>query len=235
MAGSVKLVTFDVGMTLLNSYPGVPEVFTRVAQRMGYPVELEDAREGLKDCEAFYMQEYMRDGDFWCVHERAVQIWLDIYTLMARQCGLKGDVSDLAQAVYDEFLDPACWKVYPDVEPCLKELVRHGCELAVISNWDATLEQHLRSIGLLPYFSDVFASAVVGYRKPNRAIFEIALERMRAKPEETVHVGDLEEADGAAADAGIRPIIIDRHHRIAESRFEVVHSLTEIPPLLFGA
>ena len=233
MAKPVKLVTFDVGQTLLHSYPGVPEVFTLVANRLGYDVPLEAAQSALPDCSAFYDQEYMRDGDFWCVPERAVQIWLDIYTLMARRCGLQGDVSELAQAVYDEFLDPQHWRVYDDVEPCLRALVEHGCELAVVSNWDVTLEQLLRRIGLLPYFNDVFASAAVGYRKPNPVIFEIALERMHATPAETVHIGDLEEADGAAANVGIRPIIIDRKHAIEESEYTVVHSLSEIPSLLF--
>lgn len=228
-----RFVFFDVGQTLIKADPPVPEVFATVARRLGHNVTVRDAEPCMADVDAYYHDQYLRDGDFWCVHERAVQIWLDMYAMMADYCGITRDVPELCQAVYDDYLRPENWSPYPDVEACLKGLKRRGFTLGIISNWDATLEQLIRSMGLLPYFDDVVASAAVGCRKPSRAIFEIAMERLGAQPEECVHVGDLPEADGdGATSAGIRPILIDRAGKLDGSCYASVRVLTDLVSLL---
>ncbi|HAM15453.1 MAG TPA: HAD family hydrolase [Eggerthellaceae bacterium] len=228
-----KAVFFDVGHTLLFADPPVPDVFTRVARRRGYDITVRDVEPCMADVNAYYQEEYLRDGDFWCIHERAVQIWLDMYTIMADYCGIAQGVPELAQAVYDEYLDARNWSAYPDVEACLKGLKRRGFQLGIISNWDATLEGLVRDLVLLPYFDDVVASATVGYRKPDHVIFEIALERMGVRADEAVHVGDLAEADGeGATSAGIHPIIIDRAGVVDDDRFQKISVLTDLVSLL---
>lgn len=226
------VVFFDVGQTLIHADPTVPEVFTHVARLRGHDITVRDVEPCMADVDAFYQSEYLRDGDFWCVHERAVQLWLDMYTMMADYCGICKDTG-LAQAVYDAYLLPQNWSLFPDVEACLKGLKRRGFRLGVISNWDATLEQLFRLLGLLPYFDEIVASAVVGCRKPSRAIFDIALERIGATADEAVHVGDLPEADGeGATSAGIRPIIIDRGDLLDDCPFERITMLTDLVSLL---
>ncbi len=227
------VVFFDIGNTFMHPNPPVPEVFVRVANRLGHNVRLEDVEPSMAEVDGFYQREYLRDGDFWCSHERSVQIWLDMYTYMADFCGIKEGVPDLVQAVYDEYLLPECWEVFPDVEPCFKELKAQGYRLGVISNWDATLEGLIRDMRWLPYFDVVISSAAVGTRKPHKAIFDIALERMGAQARNAVHVGDLEEADGdGAASAGIRPVIIDRKDRLVDCRYERILTLEDLPGLL---
>ena len=64
---------------------------------------------------------------------------------------------------------------------------------------------------LLPYFDEVVSSAVVGYRKPDPVIFDLACERLGVGAAHVAHIGDRPDADGdGASAAGIRPIIIDR-------------------------
>lgn len=227
-----KVVFFDIGGTLLFADPTVPEVFTHVANRRGHGITVRDVEPCMQLVDEYYESEYLRDGDFWCVHERAVQIWLDMYSLMADYCGIRDDIG-LPQAVYDEYLNPDNWSLFRDAPACLKGLKRRGFRLGVISNWDATLENLLRNMGYLPYFDEVIASAAVGYRKPGSAIFEIALERMGVNASDAVHVGDLPEADGeGAAGAGIRPIIIDRSGKHEGCEFERVGLLTDLVSLL---
>ena len=226
-----RVVFFDIGGTLLYADPSVPEVFANVARRLGHDITVRDVEPCMVDVDAYYQEEYLRDGDFWCVHERAVQIWLDMYAMMADYCGIRDQ--ELPQAVYDEYLLPENWSLFPDAPACLKGLKRRGFRLGVISNWDATLENLLREMGYLPYFDEVVASAAVGCRKPGRAIFEIALERMGVDAGEAVHVGDLPEADGeGASSAGIRPIIIDRKGVQEGCGFERVSVLTDLVSLL---
>ena len=227
-----KVVFFDIGGTLLFADPPVPEVFTRVANRRGHGITVRDVEPCMQQVDEYYQSEYLRDGDFWCVHERAVQIWLDMYALMADYCGIRGD-KGLPQAVYDEYLNPNNWSLFRDAPACLKGLKRRGFRLGVISNWDATLENLLREMGYLPYFDEVIASAAVGCRKPGSAIFQIALERMGVDASQAVHVGDLPEADGeGASGAGIRPIIIDRSNKHEGCPFERVPLLTDLVSLL---
>lgn len=228
---SADVVFFDVGGTLMHDDPPVPEVFTRVARRRGHEITIRDVEPCMAQVDEYYQQEYLRDGDFWCVHERAVQIWLDMYALMADYCNIQD--GGLAQAVYDEYQQPENWSLFPDAPACLKGLKRRGFRLGVISNWDATLESILREMGYLPYFDEIIASAAVGCRKPSRAIFEIALERMGVDASRAVHVGDLPEADGeGATSAGIRPIIIDRKGTQENCAFERVTALTDLVSLL---
>ena len=229
----VQAVFFDVGNTLLRADPPVPDVFARVARRLGYDITVRDVEPCMVDVDAYYQSEYLRDGDFWCVHERAVQIWLDMYAMMADYCGITQGVDVLAQAVYDEYLLPENWSAFPDVEACLKGLKRRGFSLGIVSNWDATLEGLIRGLGLLPYFDEVVASAAVGCRKPSPAIFEIAMERLGVMPDNTVHVGDLPEADGEGAlGAGIRPVLIDRAGVHGDAPFERITMLTDLVSLL---
>ena len=228
-----RAVFFDIGNTILRADPPVPDVFARVARRMGHDITVRDAEPCMPDIDAYYQSEYLRDGDFWCVHERAVQIWLDMYTMMADYCNIRSGVPELAQAVYDEYLNAENWSTFPDVEACLRGLKRRGFRLGVISNWDASLENLIRGIGLLPYFDEIIASASVGCRKPHSAIFEIATERMGIPPEQCVHVGDLPEADGYGAQkADLRPILIDRKNAYADEPFERVGLLTDLVSLL---
>ena len=229
----VEAVFFDVGNTLLYADPPVPDVFATVARRLGHDITVRDVEPCMADVDAYYQSEYLRDGDFWCVHERAVQIWLDMYAMMADYCGITRDVPRLCQAVYDEYLRPENWSMFPDVEACLKGLKRRGFTLGIVSNWDATLEGLIRSLGMLPYFDEVVASAAVGCRKPSAAVFQIAMERVGATPEECVHVGDLPEADGdGAAAAGIRPVLIDRAGVLEDTPYERVGLLTDLVSLL---
>ena len=229
---SAEVVFFDVGGTLIHDDPPVPEVFANVARRRGHTVTVRDAEPYMAEVNAFYQSEYLRDGDFWCVHERAVQLWLDMYSMLAERCGISSDTG-LPQAVYDEYLLAKNWSTFPDVEACLKGLKRRGFRLAVVSNWDATLEELFRRMGLLPYFDEIIASATVGCRKPSKAIFDIALERMEADASQAVHVGDLPEADGDGAfGAGIRPVIIDRADRWENIPYERIQMLTDLVSLL---
>ncbi len=228
-----KAVFFDIGGTLLHADPPEPEVFTRVARRLGHDITVRDVEPCMADVNAYYQSEYMRDGDFWCVHERAVQIWLDMYAMMADYCGITDGVEELTHGVYNEYLLPHNWSTYPDTEACLRGLKRQGFQLGVISNWDATLENLLRKKGLLPYFDEVIASAAVGCRKPSKAIFEIALERMEVSAEEAIHVGDLPEADGdGASGAGLHPVLIDRHNRFPDAPYERIALRTDLVSMI---
>lgn len=228
----VEAVFFDMGSTLLYPSPSVAEAFAAVACERGHEVSLAEVKHHMEAVDAYYESEYARDGDFWCTQEGSERIWLEMYRLLARLSGLEADAEGISAELYARFRRASHWSTYEDVSGCLEALRAGGCRLGVISNWDAWLEGLLEELGMRSCFDVVVASAAVGCRKPDRAVFELALERMGVSAEASVHVGDLPEADGAAAAAGIRPVIIDRHGVYADCPYETVRSLAELPKLL---
>lgn len=103
------------------------------------------------------------------------------------------------------------WLAYPFVPGVLKELRSRGFRLGVISNWDPSARPILERLGILEHFEATIISSEVGVSKPDRRIFEIALERTGAKPEECLYVGDnyYDDAVGASS-VGMAYRIINR-------------------------
>src|SRR5262249_427954 len=61
-------------------------------------------------------------------------------------------------------------------------LRRRGLELAVVSNWDVGLTEHVRRIGAGDLFATVVTSAEAGAAEPDPAAFGGGLERLRGEP-----------------------------------------------------
>lgn len=229
MAILIKAILFDIGSTLIVPRPQIDGMFHRVATERGHRISLADASQHLSTVDAFYEEEYLRDGDFWCSPQGSIEMYLEMYRYLSELCGIHDDANGIAQQMHDEYLKASNWEILPDVLSCLKMLKRKHLRLGVVSNWSNNLESLLRDLMLHPYFEEVIASAVVGYRKPNPVIFDLMLERMKLSSNEVIHVGDRYDADGiGAANAGIKPVIIDRENRYRDSLYPCIGSLNEL-------
>ncbi len=67
--------------------------------------------------------------------------------------------------------------------------------LALVSNFYGNMTTVLREFSLLPLFSAVIESAVVGVRKPDERIFKMGVQALRLEPGEVVVVGDSYDKD----------------------------------------
>lgn len=100
--------------------------------------------------------------------------------------------------------------VLPGIPEALGRLEALGLRLVVVSNSDGTVERSLTRLGLRPFFAAVIDSGVVGFEKPNRQIFEVAIERSGASPARTLHFGDLYHVDVLGArNAGLHAALVD--------------------------
>ena len=79
--------------------------------------------------------------------------------------------------------------LYTDTKDCLKKLSRIY-KIGVIANQSLGTSNRLENLGIRKYIDLVIASAEEGVSKPDRRIFEIALERSSCKPENAVMIGD---------------------------------------------
>jgi len=206
-----QAIFFDIGNTLLRPHPGVSEVCRQVLSRMGHSEDLSKIDALMPLVDDHYEQRYREDDTFWTCEERASEVWVGMYSLLARELELDCDHAHYGRLVYDEFGYAGRWSPYEDVLPLLKRLHDNGLRLAVISNWDSRLTSLLDDLGLAHYFELVISSADVGLHKPDPRIFKLACDRLGVAPSEVVHVGDHYYADMlGASSAGIRPVLIDR-------------------------
>lgn len=90
----------------------------------------------------------------------------------------------------------------------LLNLKKNGKKVCLISNADIIDVKHWKNSPLYNLFDDAIFSYEVGYIKPQIEIYNIALKRMNAKPEECIFIGDggSDELKGAK-ELGIKTIL----------------------------
>ncbi|WP_352430131.1 HAD family hydrolase [Pyrinomonas sp.] len=110
---------------------------------------------------------------------------------------------------------------------CLRQA---GLRTAVISNTDdGRLRELLELVGLLSRFEVVLDSCLVGLRKPEKAIFDLALQRLDLRPDQAVYVGDSYASDFLGARrAGLRAVLIDPFDLHADVEGVRIRSLGEL-------
>ncbi|MBT8191957.1 MAG: HAD family hydrolase [Acidimicrobiia bacterium] len=125
------------------------------------------------------------------------------------------------------------FRPFSGLHEVLGELQRRGYRLHVLSNNSSILPLQLELIDTTDYFDTTSWSEEMGVEKPDARIFELALERIGAAPDEVVYVGDSYEADVAGArGAGIVPIHADHRGRRPEGSELRVESLFGLLDLL---
>jgi HAD superfamily hydrolase (TIGR01509 family) len=109
-----------------------------------------------------------------------------------------------AAAFTAAFLDALVFEELPGVAAACRVLTEAGLQLAVVSNWDIGLHDHLAKLGLDTLVDVVVTSAEAGAPKPAPAVFELALARLGASPAQSVHIGDAPADEEGARAAGMR-------------------------------
>lgn len=138
------------------------------------------------------------------------------------------DCEHLAQAC--GAVDEALLALPPRLLPGAAETIRRLAArftLAIISDTGfasgRAQDRLLEKDGLLPHFEARVYSAEVGYAKPRREPFAAALGVLGLRPEEVLHVGDIERTDvRGALDAGLRAVRLDLVRQSGPSAAELV-------------
>ena len=104
---------------------------------------------------------------------------------------------------------------FPDSFPTLEALQRVGVRMALVTNGNAVLQRRkIARFGLERYMAAFLVEGELGFGKPDRRVFELALRSLEVSPDEAWCVGDNLEWDVAGAQrAGIAGIWKDNHRR----------------------
>jgi len=100
--------------------------------------------------------------------------------------------------------------LYPYVREML-DVLRGRYPLAIVTDAQSTAARgELHKVGLLGYFDPVVVSGDHGYRKPDRRLFQYALDGMKVAAENALYVGNDMYRDifGARA-AGMKTVMVD--------------------------
>lgn len=155
-----------------------------------------------------------------------------------KECGYKGDVEKMCHLLDEEYLRFLALQptTIPGARQLLEYLVAKGYDVNTLSNgFQGTQQQKLISGGLSDLILRNVLSDDCGITKPQRGIFDYALEQCGAEAATSVMIGDNPDADiKGAHDAGWRTIYFNIRglDPIEDTADAVVTSLDEILQIL---
>jgi len=236
----IQAVLFDLGGTLLEYEPFNPRALFRQAAKNSYTF-LSSQGCALPTFERYYRTQ--RRAMRWEKFKAALAgREIDSRKMLRKLCidlRLQRDpgTTNLLGAQWYEPLARRA-RIAPDAIATLQQLRDSQMRLGIIANAPVpgeVIDEHLREIGLLPFFEVRVYSSEVGYRKPDEEIFREALKELDLPANHVAYVGDspVDDAKGArragmiAILKAVNPGFFARrraHHLIAR--------LGELPALL---
>ena len=200
----IGIIFFDAAGTLFHLPRGVGHHYREVALRHGCEIADSDLRAAFA---AVWKTMPSR------VATRVARVdddrgwWRELVGRVLEQCAVAAGALDREAyfaELYDEFTRPGVWELFPEVRAVLEKLRPHY-RLGIISNFDGRLRAILRHLEIAAHFEPIVISSEVGADKPDRWIFQHALERAGVQPGAALHVGDDPVRDWHAAEsAGLR-------------------------------
>ncbi len=204
-----RVVFFDWGGTLAYRPPHVrsPEaVWVQVTRDLGVADLTEEeiqAKTGALDRD-WQAKMYGYLG-------RSEQFWEEYNAAVMDSLGIQERRKEVSQRIDAILQDPSSQRLFPETREVLTRLRSEGYRLGVISNSSERLVTVVRNFELDREFDPIVFTQQVGAEKPDRRVFQFALERADCSAPEAVHVGDTFEADYLGATrAGLRAIWVNR-------------------------
>jgi HAD superfamily hydrolase (TIGR01549 family) len=236
LRNGIKAVFYDLDGTLRTSSPLARVAFADQAACLGLPVTPEDHLR-IARWEHYYFagSDELRadrlsftENAFWVNYSRRQLLELGASPQQAEELAIL-----LNKYMRDQYQPQDV--LLPDVPHTLKVLKDSGYILAVVSNREEPYQDYLQEIGLGEYFDFSLAAGEVNCWKPDKGVFECALQKGGVQACETVYIGDNYYADVLGArNAGMKPVLLDVHgvFELDQPGFPVVDSHMQILDLL---
>lgn len=127
-----------------------------------------------------------------------------------KESGIEGDPKKFEQRIYEYLLE-----IYGmlDLVKSLKDKYKIGAISNHTIDWakDMTKKYNLKS-----YFDDIVLSCDVKVAKPNPEIYKIALQRLNAKPEESLFIDNKESCLSPARKLGMKTVLFESREQLLE-------------------
>lgn len=115
--------------------------------------------------------------------------------------------------------------LYPETLQVLNHLKSKGYKLGLVSNLATPYKSPFFNHGLDNYFDESVFSCDVGLKKPDKRIYDLAMEKLGSLPENSIMIGDGYKSDyEGAKEAGLNAFYLDRTNSSQDS----INSLKDI-------
>jgi putative hydrolase of the HAD superfamily len=210
--GRVSVVTLDALGTLVELDRPVPRLAAELLAR-GIEASEAQAAAALAEEIAYYRAHHDLGTDAASLELLRTRC-AEVLRAALQRAGVDVREEPGAGAVRDALLAALRFTPFHDVPAALAELRAAGHRLVVVSNWDVSLHDMLRTTGLDALLDGAISSAEAGVRKPAPGIFCRALALTGAGAggdRDALHVGDSLALDVAGAlGAGMRAVLVAR-------------------------
>lgn len=216
----LEAVLFDYGHTLIyfddRQTPALQSALVATYQQINHLLtarlarEVPSAQQLLEGVSTQVDAEIARDYEA----ERLEEVEIaGIYDACLRRLDLEVE-PELIEQVME--MEQDAWlagvHVGPDVVPTLERLRAAGLKVGLVSNaayLPRLMRAQLDHLRLTDYFDSLTWSSAVGWRKPERRIYQVALDALQVAPQRTIFVGDRVKEDVRGPKAlGMRAVLL---------------------------
>jgi putative hydrolase of the HAD superfamily len=212
----IRAVVFDVNGTLVKilTDDGMEQIFRSAAHLLTYQgIELH--RHQVRELYFRTLREQQRTSPEEYPEFDAVGIWRSIIDGNATDFTRTLPAGKLEQlplflAEMSRGISRRRLGLYPHVREVL-DVLRERYPLAVVTDaQSAHTRGELHKVGLLDYFDPIVISGDHGYRKPDRRLFQLALDGMGVAAENALYVGnDMHRDIFGAREAGMATVMFE--------------------------
>ena len=194
MISVIKAVVFDLDHTLFDRYETLRLVVPMFREKFSINPEIPD--------------EYFAKELIWADKNFVHRGWKEIFAHLIK-CNIFTDAPTFEE--YEAYMI-SCFKrvavKYPFAIPTLEKIREMGYKTGLITNSDTHVqEQKLEMLGLYPYLDEIVISGAVGYRKPQKEIFQLMADKLGIETNEMMFVGDHPAFDvDGSRNAGCIPV-----------------------------
>jgi putative hydrolase of the HAD superfamily len=212
----IRAVAFDANGTLVRilTEDGAEEIFRAAGHFLSYQ-GIDLCREQVRDLYFRIMSEQQHASPEEHPEFDAAGIWRTI--IETHQTAFTRTLPPAKLEQMPLFLAEMCRGIsrhrlglYPHVRRVLGTL-RERYPLALVTDAQSTYARgELHRVGLLGYFDPIVVSGDHGYRKPDRRLFQLALDGMAVAAENALYVGnDMYRDIFGARQAGLKTVMFD--------------------------
>lgn len=185
-------VTLDAYGTLIRLVDPLPAIQEALREH-GVERSRGDVERAFRAEFEFYVPRSLLGRD----EESLASLHRDCAAVFLDAIGAELDPAEFAPA----YVAALRYEAVPGAATAIAGFSARGLSLAVVSNFDCALPQHLESCGIRT--GTVVTSAEAGVAKPDPGIFEVALARIAVAPERALHIGDQDIDEQGARAAGM--------------------------------
>ena len=211
-----RVIFFDAADTLFHVKGSVGEAYLSLARKYGVTADRDTIQQAfVKAFDAAPAPVFAaQDPQEIKACERLW--WFDVVHYVFYRVGMFEGFDEYFEEVFAYFAKPNAWALYPETVSTLATLDAWGLALGIVSNFDSRLYEILIGLGIDRFFESVTISSFAGAAKPSPTIFQRALQKHGVTAREALHIGNSPRDDArAAAAAGLRGVLLDRHGREA--------------------